>query len=605
MTKEEPPEEISAGRFRFDPHILDHFSVAMYKEPKKAISELVANSFDADAKEVDVQIPPDWTAPDAEIVIEDDGEGMLPEEIRGKFLLLGYNKRNDVTTTRAGRKPLGSKGLGKLAGLGLAEAMYYQTTKGGRTSRFTICRKDLDSGTKSLDEFEIEIATQKLGLSHGTTVRLRPIHKDVEPVSVQDVSKYLTLEFAKKRNFRITVNGTSVEGEELAGERYTIQEKIPGYDVVKGWYKILDSPAANPGFSVRVRGRIVKPRSTFRLGPSASKAINYAYIVGDVQADFLDSDTPGSKLDEFTIATDREGFNEASPAYRAFESWAVEKLKSIAKEVQLIRSARVQKKFRRSPAIKKALDKLPERVREQVLLFSARLIHELPWENEEVAVELLKSLVESRVMDEVMLVLKELLRADAKDVKGFARLLAQYGLVDLWRTSEYVSNRLEAIDQFAKLILNEDALELADIHPVVEENLWLLSDDYVMLSSNEEIRTHIIRDLGLENTPPEKERPDLICRSYKKHLVVIELKRGSYKLESKNFTQICQYIDILKKYYPTSRMETFLIGGSCVPGPGSSYSGVPVTMTTYSEVLEEVRDRYQAFIKILRKKKNA
>lgn len=594
--------ETAEGRFLIDPRMLDHFSVAMYKDAKKAVGELVANGYDADATLIEVRLPADWKVPQARIVIEDNGEGMLPEDILGKFLVLGYNKRKDVRETRRGRHPIGSKGIGKLAGLGIASAMHYTTTRKGRTSRFKIDRRDLDQGVTSLEEYHIAIETERLGLSNGTTVELYPLHQDIVPVSASDLRRYLAMEFGRMKRFAVEINGVAYDVEELPGQEFPLEEKIQGFGVAKGWYKILDQPIDDPGFSIRVRGRVVKPRSTFDIGPSASKAINYAYVVGDIRADFLDSDDPKSKLDEFAIATDREGFNEASPAYQALRQWVTAQLKSIARTVQQIRAARVQARVARSPAVQRSLKKLPERVREQVILLSARFVRELPWETEDEIVAFIQAFTESRALDEVMFVLKDLLAADPSDVKGFTKLLAQYGLADLWKLSEHITTRLELIDQFEKLTSRVDVLETQEIHPVIENNMWLLSDDYVPLASNEQMKTFLLRELGV-NGAVERDRPDFICRSRTKLVLLIELKRGSYKLTSGDFAQICRYIDILRKYRPSTPMRAHMIGGKSEAPVQSMYGTTPVIMMTYSEMLDDVRDRYGEFTRILRRRK--
>src|SRR5438445_1340935 len=218
--KGQAPPEVTRGNFRIDPRMLDHFSVAMYKDPKKAIGELVANGYDADATLVEISLPTEWKAADARIVIEDNGDGMLPEDIRDKFLVLGYDKRKDVKKTALGRKPIGSKGIGKLAGLGLGRAMRYTTTRKGKTSRFTIDRADLERGSASLEKYEIPIATERLGYSKGTVVELRPLHKDIEPVPAADLRRYLALELARLKKFNIDLNGIACAVEELPGQAF-------------------------------------------------------------------------------------------------------------------------------------------------------------------------------------------------------------------------------------------------------------------------------------------------------------------------------------------------------------------------------------------------
>jgi hypothetical protein len=602
MDNDESETEKSTGNFRIDPRMLDHFSVAMYKNALKAISELVANCYDADATQVEIRLPSDWKATGAKVSIEDNGGGMSSDDIHNKFLVLGYNKREDIKVTKLGRKPIGNKGIGKLAGFGLAKSMHYITTKSGKTSEFTIDRTDLDRGVKSLEEFKIEISTRRRGLSNGTMIELAPIHGDINPVSPAELRRYLALEYSKASKFEILVNGIPVKVEDIPGAYFKISEKIEGHGKVEGWYKILDRPTKDPGFSIRVRGRIVKPRTTFSIGPSASRAINYAYIIGDVAVDFLDPDKPGTKLDEFTISTDREGFNEDSPTYMAFENWAIGKLKSIAKTVQEIRSDRLEKKVKKSKSIKSALGKLPGHLREDTEIQTQRFIHDLPWENEKEAYEIIKAFVESRATDEVTLILRKLAEADDKDIKGFAKLLSEYGLADLWRISQYTSSRLEVIKQFDRMILKIGVLETQEIHPMIERNMWLISDDYTMLSSNQTVRTFLYRTLGMEDVP-ENKRPDFICKSRPRRMVIIELKKGEYKLTAKDFAQLCGYIDILRKYKPDSKIEGVLIGGSCETDTVAAYGNTPIRLMTYCDLLEDAKDRYRELINILKREK--
>ncbi len=64
----------------------------MYSSVPTAISELLANSHDADASEVFV----DFHEKDGkleEIIIHDNGVGMSPETVETAYLALGYNCR--------------------------------------------------------------------------------------------------------------------------------------------------------------------------------------------------------------------------------------------------------------------------------------------------------------------------------------------------------------------------------------------------------------------------------------------------------------------------------------------------------------------------------
>lgn len=101
----------------------------LYSNPWTAISEIVANGIDADAKNVYVLI--DMRNKEKAIVeIFDDGIGMSVEDLRDKYTLIGRNKRLESDNRKG--KTLGRKGIGKLAALYLSPKYYlYTKTKDG------------------------------------------------------------------------------------------------------------------------------------------------------------------------------------------------------------------------------------------------------------------------------------------------------------------------------------------------------------------------------------------------------------------------------------------------------------------------------------------
>ena len=93
-----------------------------------AIFELVKNSFDASAKHVDVFFG------DNTIIIADDGDGMSMEDIRSKWLFVGYsakreqNRGKDYRDSVGVRKRFaGSKGVGRLSSDRLGQFVTLQT----------------------------------------------------------------------------------------------------------------------------------------------------------------------------------------------------------------------------------------------------------------------------------------------------------------------------------------------------------------------------------------------------------------------------------------------------------------------------------------------
>ena len=57
--------------------------------PDMALTELVANAWDAGASFVKITVPDDY---DGELIVQDDGCGMTPDQFRNRWMTLGYDR---------------------------------------------------------------------------------------------------------------------------------------------------------------------------------------------------------------------------------------------------------------------------------------------------------------------------------------------------------------------------------------------------------------------------------------------------------------------------------------------------------------------------------
>lgn len=101
-----------------DLNVLNHLGLNLYSNTPAVLSEVVANSYDADALEVKIDISQESD----KIVIIDDGNGMTLQEINEKFLRVGYQKREsgEALSKKYHRPVMGRKGIGKLSLLSIA-----------------------------------------------------------------------------------------------------------------------------------------------------------------------------------------------------------------------------------------------------------------------------------------------------------------------------------------------------------------------------------------------------------------------------------------------------------------------------------------------------
>src|SRR5580693_929295 len=86
--------------------VIDLFSAGLYSSPHKALEELVSNSYDALATNVEVIIPPDVQSPEAVIWVLDDGESMDVEAFADLWQIASSKKRLEGQESKT-RPPIG------------------------------------------------------------------------------------------------------------------------------------------------------------------------------------------------------------------------------------------------------------------------------------------------------------------------------------------------------------------------------------------------------------------------------------------------------------------------------------------------------------------
>lgn len=108
------------------------FGKQLYSNSGSAISELVANGLDAKANKIYLVIDVN-NREHISVEILDNGEGMSYDDIKEKYIKIGYNKRKNSSDSND--KLLGRKGIGKLAALYLSDCFTVATKKKGTEAK--------------------------------------------------------------------------------------------------------------------------------------------------------------------------------------------------------------------------------------------------------------------------------------------------------------------------------------------------------------------------------------------------------------------------------------------------------------------------------------
>lgn len=167
MAKQQTSTDPAPLKFKVAPHLVEDLGLNLYTTLARVLVEFVANAYDADSPSVDLRLDLDKVkkarevlkkefelqkakaeegtaiAPletrvlpaDLCIVIEDRGHGMSRDDLNDKFLFAGRRRRREEPEARGrspgGRLLMGRKGLGKLAGFGVAKVIEVVSRKKG------------------------------------------------------------------------------------------------------------------------------------------------------------------------------------------------------------------------------------------------------------------------------------------------------------------------------------------------------------------------------------------------------------------------------------------------------------------------------------------
>jgi Histidine kinase-, DNA gyrase B-, and HSP90-like ATPase len=156
-------------KLNVDPRILELLGPNLYTNIYYVLAELIANAYDADAKNVYIVSGKD------EIRVEDDGHGMsyAAGDI-GRYLKVAGVSRSseDDSKTQSGkRRKMGRKGVGKLAALSVSEKVEILTVANGERSGFILARRP-ENGNE-LKAIEDEKIVFEHIAEHGTAIIMR------------------------------------------------------------------------------------------------------------------------------------------------------------------------------------------------------------------------------------------------------------------------------------------------------------------------------------------------------------------------------------------------------------------------------------------------
>lgn len=543
--------------------LIKHLGLQMYSGPIPSIAELIANAWDAMAGKVEITIPvgKPIQARD-QIVVEDNGHGMKYDEANDQYLLVGRDRRivEGDTTKIYGRirprKVLGRKGIGKLAGFGIASVVEVRTVKNGEVTHFQL---DFEKMTKGgyVREYKPDLLAddgKNTQEQNGTKIVLKNL-KITRPIEETQFKNSLARRFGilSDPHFSVLVNGTKVKKSEVdfqfrfpnkSGAWNT--EKIKKAGTIRWWIGFTEKPISDDearGIVVFARGKLVQSPWFFDLSGGAFGQHGMQYMTGEVEADFLD-ETKGEDL----IATDRASVLWDEEPAATLRAWGQTQVKKFLKEWA---EGRTKEKVSR-PEIKKYLEygvRLPDRERQIFNQYVEKLVSIPQIDEESLLDELVQFGFNALTNRHFLDVIKQINAASPGDKHKIVDILSEWDIIEAVNTLQQVRGRMEVIKKFEEMI-NGGVPEKPDMQNYIVEHPWLINPAWTPLQHEQSLDSVLIKKFKIPKTKDKsgKKRLDFFCLAGGGQWEVVEVKRPGIKVGTKELQQIQGYVAFLREH---------------------------------------------------------
>ncbi len=662
-------------RFKVAPNIVEDLGLNLYTSLPRVIAEFVANAYDADSPAADITMDLEAISkardglraaykrerqeaaesayphgddtpigmrtlpPNITIVVEDSGCGMSREDIGRKFLVAGRRRREvdegDHTHTPRGRLIMGRKGLGKLAGFGVAKQVEVVSRKLGEqhATRIVLSYDELVKKHVT-DDIEIGETTLEDGggfATSGTRVILSGLMHDPTKSRAETIRGEIAehFEMIQSTDFAVRLNGDLVQP--LARE-FAFSWPNPSYDrakVVDATFVAEDGspvrfkyrmrftlptqalPAQQRGVRVYARGRLASAPSLLDADTNMHGFRMTDYLDGIVEADFLDN----GRID--LIATDRQSLRWESPVLSPMRAMLSDEIKAACREYQKERDGK-------TPGIVKGDPFTLGKIAEQ----------KLEGRDETLALRIATSLAGSckQGVDDPLYKAKlpeilrgighgNLLAAIASLADEEQPQLSQVAAKVLELMHEEIDGfvsiargRVLAIRALKKIVEAHNFAESKDearIQALLESAPWLVDSTFgPAISANESFNTlyeALARELGVGRqfgSRDDNERPDLVFllgNGGAGRLVIVELKAANVPLASEHLDQLMAYMSQARDWLHANSSNQFSIHGHLIGmiDTSSKAKGQVALRQRIKDAGPDARFTVRTFIKLL------
>lgn len=543
-----------------------------------ALTELVANAWDAGARNVDITIPLE----EHELIsIEDDGIGMTDEEFHERWMTLNYNrqKRQGASVLfpdegeNSKRIAYGRNGVGRHGMFCFANSYKIETWKDGVSNIYDIAISHGNSPYKIINH---TIDTKD---GHGTKISAFVDRHLPDANAMTDI---LSARFMYDPKFVVKINGKNIDLSQHKGVIY--EKEFITKANAKLMMTIVDSEktaakSQQHGIAFWVSGRLVGQPSwtwgkiTF-LDGRLKVAKRYTIII---------------KTDDLIdyVLPDWSGFSESANMISHYQSIKVE-VDDFIKNVMREQLGEI-----RLETIKESMDDLEAlniAGQRNISSFIEKITEENPVVSQEylqAAVNALISIEKSKKGEELLAKLGEM---STDQLDKLADILSTWNVDDIATVIGEIDKRIVVIEAIQRIYNNKETDELHTLHPLVLNSKWLFGAQYdsPMFVSNSALTTVVKslfkdEDYDLSEIDNPRKRPDIVAlKKYSlkavctdridmdageimkpDQILLIEVKRGGFEITDEEVSQTEYYVRQIRKsavLHNSATIDAYVVG---------------------------------------------
>jgi hypothetical protein len=521
---------------------------------------------------------------------------MTHEQVNDRYLTVGYRRRDHQSATTAkGRHPMGRKGIGKLSLFSIAGVIELHTIREAERSALKMDRKEIKRQIEESPDnvYEPEPLDDELvDFERGTRIILTSLKK-----GVHTAASYLRTRIARRfsvlgeeHRFEVYVNGERVTIEdrdyfhkleyvwwldEVARQRLEphcsnaenehrvlLDGTLPPTDeapaeTVTGWVgtarSSTDLQEAGDSInrvSIMVRGKLAQEDilEEFGFGGIYSK-----YLIGEVHADFLDTDD----LDDIATSS-RQNIIQTDPRYARLKAYLRDEITKIGNTWLDRRRKKGRDAAIEIPAIDEWFKTLGEDDKKRASkLFGS--INQLPIDDARQKAELfghgVMAFERFRHVDKLERLTSV---AEAGQPELLWKLFSDLDDIEATLYHRIVRDRLAVIDRLREAVEENELEKVVQNH--LFEHLWLLDPSWERATGSEERERTVLKAFEVEDaelTDDEKMgRLDIKYRTTAGRHVIVELKRPNRSMKVTEIYEQCEkYLRATEKVLRQSNVE--------------------------------------------------